>query len=416
MSRDWFKGAGLGLFIHWGHYSQAGWDASWSLVGGVKTLPLVKNVPIADYYAATADWRPEPGWPARWAASAKAMGARYAVLGARHHDGVALWPSAAPGAFSIKDLGIERDIVREFVDACRAEGVIPGLYYSLSDWKHADYPAFTEDLKPYRFDRPPSPTKEQWGRYKLYLEAQLTELLTHYGDIACLWFDGGWERPAKVWGVDALEALIRRLQPNILINDRLPEKGDYATPEQFIPAAPPDGLWEACLTMNRSWGFNAEDHDYKSPTALIHALCETAGRGGNLLLNIGPEGSGAIPAPQQERLEIIGSWMARNGAAIYDTAPGLEPWQFYGPSTRKADTLYCLLTLKPNGPVAVRGLQMNRIKAVTHLATGQALAFEKRMAVMEELFSPDPIGELLIDLPNALVDPHATVIAIEMSA
>jgi alpha-L-fucosidase len=416
MSETWFRGAGLGLFVHWGHYAQAGWDASWHMVGGVVTLPLVQSVPIADYYAAAAAWRPGPDPADAWVRAAAAMGARYAVFVARHHDGLSLWPSRAPGAFTVADLGIERDFVAEFVAACRRHGVRPGLYYSLSDWKHPDYPAFTEDLKPYRFERPPAPTKDQWARFKVYLEAQLTELLTQYGEIACLWFDGGWERPAKLWGVDALEALIRRLQPGILINDRLPEKGDYATPEQFIPASPPEGLWEACLTMNRSWGNNARDNDYKSATQLIHALCETVGRGGNLLLNIGPDGPGAILAPQAERLAAIAAWMDRNKAAVLDVEPGLAPWQFYGPSTRRGDTLYCLLTLKPNGPVAVRGLPMKRITAVTALATGTPLAFEKRMAVMEELFSSDPIGELLIDLPDALVDPHATVIAIELGA
>jgi alpha-L-fucosidase len=235
---EWFDGAGLGLFVHYGHYAAAGWDASWPLVGGVGSLPLAAGVPVAEYHANAGRFRPDPDAAEQWVATAAAAGARYAVLTTRHHDGFALWPSRAPGAFGVADIGLPRDLVREFVDACRRHDLRVGLYYSLSDWKHADYPAFEESHKPYAWGRNPVPTPEQWARFLTYLRAQLTELLSDYGRIDALWFDGGWERSAEQWDSAGLESLIRELQPDILINDRLPGRGDYATPEQFVPPEP----------------------------------------------------------------------------------------------------------------------------------------------------------------------------------
>ncbi len=409
---EWFEAARFGLFVHWGPWARAGWEASWPLVGGVVTLPLGQDIPAETYHANAQGWVPDAGVPERWVAAAAAAGMKYAVLTTRHHDGYALWPSRF-GGHGVGATAPGVDIVRAFVEACRRHGLKIGFYYSLPDWHHPDYPPFTDADRPYRFGSYPKATPEQWARYQIYLRGQLTELLTDYGPIDILWFDGAWEHTPEEWDVDGLEALIRGAQPDILITDRLPGKGDYVTPEQFVPAEAPDEPWETCLTMNRSWGFNASDSDYKSAPALIHTLCEVAGRGGNLLLNVGPDGEGAIPPEQAERLQRMGQWMARHGEAIIGTEPGLLPWQFHGPATKRGNMLYCHLLMRPVAPVSVRGVRVRHLKRVMALGSGRELAFETRIPVLDELMDVDGMGEVLIEVPADALDSDATVLKLE---
>jgi alpha-L-fucosidase len=209
--------------------------------------------------------------------------------------------------------------------------------------------------------------------------------------------------------------MIRELSPGILINDRLPGQGDYETPEQFIPPAPPDGRWEACLTMNRSWGYVPKDTRYKSARQLVHTLCETAGRGGNLLLNVSPRADGSLPPEQVERLEAIGGWMRKHGDSIHDTEAGLEPWQFYGPSTRRGDHVFLHLLMRPYDEVVVRGVPIRRVKSVTVVGSGEALDFTTRCAINDELFLQDPSGEVVISVPPGVVDDLATVLDVVIS-
>jgi alpha-L-fucosidase len=289
------------------------------------------------------------------------------------------------------------------------------LYFSLSDWHHPDYPAFTDADRPYLPGfSPPLPSPDRWDAYLGFLRGQLRELLTNYGTIDLLWFDGGWERPADRWHGGELETLIRDLQPDIVINDRLPGVGDFATPEQFVPATPPDGPWETCLTMNDSWGYVPSDVDYKSARELIHTLCEVAGRGGNLLLNVSPTGAGTLPVEQRERLEQIASWMAINGESIVGTKPGLEPWQFYGPSTRRDTRLYLHLLMRPYEQVTVRGLPVKRVERVELLGHDQPLDLTFRTSVIDRL-NADPLGELVIPVPEELLDPMASVLTIDLA-
>jgi alpha-L-fucosidase len=208
--------------------------------------------------------------------------------------------------------------------------------------------------------------------------------------------------------------MIRKLQPHILINDRLPDCGDFATPEQFIPPRPPAHRWETCLTINDSWGYNTEDQNFKSARELIHSLCEVAGKGGNLLLNISPMGNGAIPPELMERLEVIGGWMQDYGESIVNTEPGLEPWQFYGTSTRRENRIYLQLLMKPYETIKVRGIPIKRVKSVFALPMGQSLEYESRCAIMDSLFNPDPEGELTIVMPESSINDYATVIGIEL--
>ncbi|HUI26452.1 MAG TPA: alpha-L-fucosidase [Candidatus Kryptonia bacterium] len=409
---SWFEQARFGMFIHWGHVSQKGWELSWPMVGGTQALPASQDVPAAVYHESAYTFCPQPNSPRTWLEHAQRAGMRYAVFITKHHDGFALYPSKVSD-FTIAQSKYRGDLVREYVDAARDLGLRVGLYFSLCDWHHPDYPPFTDADRPYRFGTAPRPTPEQWQRFRVYLFAQIRELLTHYGKIDLIWFDGGWERSAGEWHAQELHDLIRSLQPDILINDRLPGFGDFDTPEQFIPPQPPARRWETCMTMNETWGYNPSDTNYKSARELVHTLCEVAGRGGNLLLNVSPMGNGQLPPEQIDRLDALAGWMAAYRDSILDTEPGLESWQFYGPSTRKNNRVFLHLLLRPYDSVSVRGVRVKRVRAVRELRTGTALRYRTRCTVMDTLFNQDPQGELIIAVPEPLIDPLATVIEIE---
>ncbi len=411
---DWFDSARFGMFIHWGHVSQKGWELSWPLVGGNTVLPACQDVPAEVYHESAPTFAPQPGAPRRWLERAKRAGMRYAVFVAKHHDGFAMYPTRA-GDFSVAVSRYRGDLVREYVDAARDLGLRVGLYFSLCDWHHPDYPPFTDADRPYRMGLAPRPTAEQWQRYLDFLFAQVRELLTEYGTIDLLWFDGGWERSFDEWRSKDLHDLIRSLQPDILINDRLPGYGDFDTPEQFVPPQPPGRAWETCMTMNDTWGYSPSDTNYKSARELVHALCEVAGRGGNLLLNVSPSADGSLPPEQTERLDAVADWMAAYGAAIHDTGPGLEPWQFYGPSTRRGRFLFLHLLLRPYESVAVRGLPIRRVRAVRELRSGAVLEHRTRCSIPDMLFNDDPVGELIVSVPESLLHPLATVLEVELA-
>ena len=412
--KDWFDGAGFGLFVHWTHSSAAGRELSWHLVGGTTVLAHSGECPVDEYYSSVATFSPEPGAARAWCAAAARAGARYAVLTTKHHDGYALWPSAHT-SLSVVDSGIDRDLVQEFVDACRAEGLKVGFYLSLSDWHHPDYPAFRDEDRPYQLIAYPRAEPEAWARYLDDLFGQVRELLTGYGEVSVLWFDGGWERTAPEWKADELEALIRELQSDILVNERLPTVGDFTTPEQFVPPTPPEGRWETCMTMNESWGYVPEDTDWKSPRDLVHTLCETVAKGGNLLLNIGPTGDGSIEPTEARALEELARWMAAHSTAVHDVDPGLEPWQWYGPSTRRDGRVFLMCLARPYDAVTVRGLPINRLERVVELASGRDLTFTTRCSVLDSLLNSDPHGEVRIEVPEELVDEYATVLALDIT-
>jgi alpha-L-fucosidase len=409
---SWFEHAGFGLFVHWDHASQQGLEVSWPLAGGVFALPKAGCVPVAQYHASAATFDPVDFDAVSLARLARRAGMTYAILTARHHAGYALWPTELSD-YSVATSPCRRDLVAEFVDAMRAEGLRVGLYLSLSDWHHPDYPPFTDADQPYQFGvTPPLPAPDRWERYLEYLFGQVRELLTGYGPIDVLWFDGAWERPADWWRPQELKEMIRTLQPEILVNDRLPGEGDFTTPEQFVPPQPLSGRWETCLTMNDSWGYVPADTDYKSARQLIHTLCETVGKGGSLLLNVSPTGTGALPPEQTERMEVIAAWMAGHRDSVVGVDAGLEPWQFYGPSTRDGDRVYLHLLWRPYDRVTVRGVPVKRVRGVTALGSARELRFQTRTGIIERLLD-DPDGELTIEVPADVVDGEATVLTVD---
>jgi alpha-L-fucosidase len=409
---SWFDTARFGMFIHWAASSQRGWELSWPLVGGSNALPGGQNIGVDEYHSTAKTFNPVKFDAREIARRARRAGMQYGVLITKHHDGYAMFHTHETG-WSIEHSPYQKDIVRQYADAFRAEGLKVGFYFSLIDWHHPDYPAFTEADKPYRWGKWRRSSPEQWDRFIKVMFGQVRELLTNYGKVDLLWFDGGWERQPEEWKSSELEHMIRELQPGIIINDRLPGYGDYVTPEQAIPATAPKGPWETCMTINNSWGYNPSDRALKSPRYLLHALCEVAGKGGNLLLNISPMGDGAIPPEQAERLEVFADWMSRHQESIVGTTAGLEPWQFYGPSTRRGERVYLHLLMRPYESVSVRGAYVKRVKAVSVLGTGASLEYTSQVSAVDLMFNKDPVGELIIKVPERVLDPYATVIAID---
>ncbi|MGH7864553.1 MAG: alpha-L-fucosidase [Candidatus Binataceae bacterium] len=412
----WFDTARFGVFVHWGIASVHGWELSWPLVGGIAGLGNLQQVGVDEYFAAAREMNPVNFHPTQWARLARRAGMQYAVVTSKHHDGFAMYHTRQSD-WSIEHTAFKRDTLRESLDAFRSEGLRAGIYYSLIDWRHPDYPRFAEADKPYRWGQWRRSTPEQWERFIKFMFAQIRELLTNYGKIDVLWFDGGWERTPQEWKAKELVAMIRALQPEIIINDRLPGFGDYQTPEQAVPPLAPERTWETCMTMNESWGWNPSDTRYKSAGALARTLAEVAGKGGNLLLNVSPRGDGSLPAEQIDRLEGIAAWMERGAAeSIVGTRAGLEPWQFYGPSTRRGDRVYLQLLMRPYESVAVRGVHVKRVKSVSVLtAGGKEVKFRRRIGAAEYL-SPDPVGEIEVFVPDAMIDPFATVLAIDFAS
>ncbi|MFB6980108.1 alpha-L-fucosidase [Streptomyces scopuliridis] len=409
--QPWFSDAKLGIFIHYGIYAVDGVPESWSFYTG--------QVPHERYMRQLDGFTASRYDPKSWAELFARAGARYAVLTARHHDGVALWDTAQSGLSVPAHTPAGRDLVAGYTDALREHGLKVGLYYSHSDWNHPDYASVLhpdpdprmEDLHTNRFVAPADGVEDldAWARFLAYRDAQVGELVDRYRP-DLLWFDGEWERSEAQWGMRELSELILSLAPETVLNARMLGYGDYATPEQGVPLTPPDRPWELCLTVNDSWGFQHDDHRHKSVGQLVRYFTETIGMGGNLLLGVGPREDGTIPAEQVDRLEGLGAWIGRHSPAVYGTVAGLPAGHHYGPSTLSADrrTLYLVCFDIPRESVAVRGVR-NAVRGVRVLGTGAELD-HRVVGGLHEV-----PGVLWIDAPHADdVDEHATVLAVEL--
>ncbi|MER6943862.1 alpha-L-fucosidase [Nonomuraea sp. NPDC000554] len=401
--QPWFPDAKLGIFIHYGLYAVEGVAESWSFYNG----DISREAYLAQLNGFTAD-----GYdPAAWAELFVQAGARYAVLTTRHHDGFALWDSAY-GELNVTASPAGRDLVGSFADALRERGLKVGLYYSHSDWNHPDYPSVRgPQAHPSPYVTPPEGQEDPaaWARYLAYRDGQIDELVERYRP-DLLWFDGEWERSEEQWGIDGLADRILAVRPQTVLNGRMLSRGDYATPEQGVPIMPPDGPWELCLTINDSWGFRPDDTNHKPAGHLVRYFAETIGAGGNLLLDVGPTADGRILPEQADRLKGLGAWIERHAEAVYGTTAGLPAGHHYGPSTLSADrrTLYLTCFDPPRDTVAVRGLRNAVLRARVVGADG-----ELGHAITGELDGVP--GILWIDAPPAgAIDPHATVIALEL--
>ncbi len=323
----WFRDASFGMFIHWGLYSLLGRDTM---------CQHEEALPLADYQALADRFCPASDCAAQWAHLAKRAGAKYVVFVTKHHDGFCLFDSALTDYTSARH-GARRDYVREVTDAVRAEGLRVGLYYSLPDFH---FPPYLQVAR--RGDLSGQAAMQE------YMKGHVRELLSNYGKIDLLWYDGpAWAAafqgdvlPPELIDATGLNALARSLQPEILINDRsgLPE--DFYTAENALTPPPPGRDWELCICINDLWGYNPHDHNYKTHNQLLFLLANCAVYGGNLLLNIGPRGDGSVPEPQVERLEQLGDWLAVHGESVYGVERLPEVNFHAGRMTRKGSTLY----------------------------------------------------------------------------
>ncbi len=386
----WWREARFGMFVHYGLYSQLS-RHEWAMTQ--------ENIPIEEYEKLAQDFQPKPGAPREWAALAKEAGMKYMVLTTRHHEGFSLWDSKA-NPYNSVNYGPKRDIVREFVDACREFGLGIGFYSSLMDWHHPDGWRCAFDT-------------EARKRFTQYIRALNTELLTNYGKIDILWYDvalpmESWEG----WNTLEMNQHMRSLQPHIIINDRsrLPE--DFGTPEERIVAADRD--WEACMTFNGiSWGYvdseQAKHYSYNAQR-IIRMLNTCASGGGNLLLNIGPTPDGSVPPEAIEPLTTVGRWLKENGKAVYGKLYRSKGWadgSFGGNgicgTSFDGKSLYLWNWIWPaNGEMGIGGY-MNAPKAVRFLKDGAPIEFEHRGHRI-----------LLKNLPKSPPDTHAGITVIEM--
>ena len=392
---QWFEDAKLGIFIHWGIYAVNGIDESWSFFNGY--------ISYDDYMKQLGGFTAENYKPKQWAKLFAESGAKYAVLTTKHHDGVALWDTDC-GDLSIKmKTPAKEDVVTPFVKAIQNENLKVGLYYSLLDWSHPDYPNKTRTEKRYEED------SLKWNRFVNFNFCQLEELSKKFKP-DLFWFDGDWEQSAEKWRAKELSESLRSWNSKVILNSRIQGYGDYATPEQGLPiTAPKNRYWELCMTMNDSWGFQANDHNYKSSNQVIRMLVDCISKGGNLLLDIGPKADGNIPDEQVKILKDLGRWTNKHAESIYGSRAGIPLEHYYGPTTlnKEGTILYLFVPHKPNGPLMLKGIK-NKINRMYVVGNGTKLNWDVKM---KQYWSSVP-GIVYIDVPEKTLDDEVTVIAV----
>jgi len=394
---DWFRDARLGIFIHWGIYSVDGIDESWSFFNEyVSHETYMKQL---NGFTAT-NFNPE-----KWADLIASSGAKYTVITSKHHDGVALWNTRCNDLSIVKKTPAAKDVLTPFVAAARQKGLKTGIYFSLLDWSHPDYPNLTRTQKRYTSD------SARWNRFVDFNFCQLNELVKQYNP-DLFWFDGDWEQNADAWKAKEIRKMILQHNPDAIINSRLAGYGDYDTPEQGVPVLQPAGqFWELCLTMNDSWGYQPNDKNYKSTDLIIRILADCITLGGNLLLDIGPKPDGSVPAEQISILEELGKWTSKHKEAVYGTKPGIPFEYFKGNTALSADStiLYLFVEGTPSMPLIIKGLK-NKINRIRVVGDGTKLSWN----IVGKLYWSEVPGLVLIDLPKENIDPHLTVIAVQL--
>ncbi len=386
----WWREAKFGLFIHWGLYAIPAGEWKGKKVRGIgEWIMHHGRIPKEEYAPLQKQFNPVKFNAKQWVDIAKGAGMKYIVITSKHHDGFCLFDSKLTD-YDIMGTPFKRDVLKELADECHKQGIEICWYHSIMDWGHPDAKGKT------------------FPKYVRHMRGQLKELLTNYGRIGVLWFDGEWIREwTEPQGIE-LEKYIRGIQPDLIVNNRVGKRkhspGDFGTPEQKIPATGMPGWdWETCMTMNNTGGFKKDDHDWKSTKDLIRKLVDIASKGGNFLLNVGPTAEGLIPQPSVERLAAMGRWMDANGQSIYGTTASPFKRLPWGRCTKKPGVLYLHVFDWPaDGKLVIPGLG-NKVKKVY-------LFVEPKKSL--EVARADE--NVTIKLPAAAPDPIDTVVVLQI--
>ncbi len=374
--QKWFREARFGMFIHWGVYSVLG-DGEWVM--------NERKMTVSEYEKLPPEFNPTKFDPAEWVAIAKAAGVKYITITSKHHDGFAMFRTKQSDWNIVDRTPYKKDPLKMLADECHRQGLKLFFYHSQLDWHHPDYSPLGETG--HTAGRPPG---GDWSKYVGFLDSQLTELLTHYGPVGGIWFDGWWDKPNADWRLDRTYALIHRLQPTALIggnHHRKPFPGeDFQMFEKDLPGQKTAEFnkdtevsalpLETCDTINNSWGYNKNDKNFKSTRELIHYLVRAAGYDANFLLNVGPMPNGKIQPEFVERLKAMGAWLAKNGESIYGTRGGPISPRSWGVTTQKGNKIYVHI-LDWQDPALLLPRLDNQIESAHLFETGETVEVVK---------------------------------------
>ena len=378
-AREQFQDEKFGVFLHWGLYS---------MMGAGEWVMNNRNINYQEYPKLAKTFYPSEFDADAWVRAIKAAGAKYITITTRHHDGFSLFKTSASTYNTVDATPFKRDVIKEMADACQRHGIKLHLYYSHLDWGREDYPQGRTGFGTGR-----QKEKADWTSYYNFMNTQLTELLTHYGPIGAIWFDGWWDHDSDAkpfdWQLEAQYAMIHKLQPQCLIGNnhhQTPNPGeDIQIFERDLPGENKAGLsgqsisrlpLESCQTINDHWGYSITDSNYKTPKELIQMLVRAAGKNANLLLNVGPEPGGALPSLALDRLKAIGEWMNKYGETIYGTREGIVAPHDWGVSTQRGNKLYIHILNCMDSSVFVP-LGNHKVKSALDYATGKQVDYTK---------------------------------------
>jgi len=402
-NREWFLDAKFGLFIHWGVYSILG-DGEWVM--------NQQQIPIHQYEKLPSFFNPTQFNPAEWVSMVKKAGMKYITITSKHHDGFAMYDSKVSNYDIVDSTPYKKDVLKMLKEECDKQGIKLFFYHSQLDWHHPDY--FPRGNTGQNYTG--RPEKGDWNKYIDYMNAQLSELLTNYGEIGGIWFDGMWDKKDAPWRLNETYSLIHQLQPGTLVgsNHHLsPIPGeDFQMFERDLPGENTMGFnqtgtiselpLEMCETMNGSWGFNLKDQKYKSSKQLIQTMVKSAGYGANFLLNTGPMPNGKIQPENIDTLAVMGKWLERYGETIYNTRKGpIRPQDWGATTTAKDGKIFLHLLQMKDENLLIPALP-GKIKSAVYFESGEKVTFK------ETEFG------ILLNVPKSKQDDVDTILVFEM--